>query len=106
MLTRFTKCNVRLPTVTLKAHVKIPASFKGIVGAGGGGRYLVNLRSFADEPLAPPPARVADAVTHERFNLHASVHLPAADDLGREHYAGILPHRRSRSRGCAEAEMA
>jgi len=30
------------------------------------------------------PPRVRDAVVHERFNLHASVHLPAHDDLGRE----------------------
>jgi hypothetical protein len=45
MLVHFTKCNVRLPTVTLQPNAKIPASFKSVVGAGGGGPYLVNLRS-------------------------------------------------------------
>jgi hypothetical protein len=42
--------------------------------------------SFEDEPTVapPPPARATDAVTHERFNLHASVQLAASDDLGRE----------------------
>ena len=37
-----------------------------------------------DPSLAPPPPKVSDAVTHERFNLHASVHLAANDDVGRE----------------------
>lgn len=34
--------------------------------------------------LAEPPPRVTDAAVHERFNLHASVHVPAHDDLARE----------------------
>jgi hypothetical protein len=33
-------------------------------------------------PRAPP--RETDAVTHERFNLHASVSLAAEEHLGRE----------------------
>jgi hypothetical protein len=33
---------------------------------------------------------VTDAVTHERFNLHASVHLEAHDDLGRERLCRYL----------------
>jgi hypothetical protein len=45
----------------------------------------------ADEPsFAPPPPRVTDAVTHERFNLHASVHIDAHDDLGRERLCRYL----------------
>ena len=44
-----------------------------------------------DAALAPPPPRrVTDAVTHERFNLHASVHLDALDDLGRERLCRYL----------------
>ena len=44
-----------------------------------------------DAGLAPPPPpRVTDAVTHERFNLHASVHLDAHDDLGRERLCRYL----------------
>ena len=45
-----------------------------------------------DDPtlVAPPPPRVTDAVTHERFNLHASVHLAASDDLGRERLCRYL----------------
>ena len=50
--------------------------------------------SLEDEGAhAPPAPRVTDAVTHERFNLHASVHLDASDDLGRERLC-----RRTRSR--------
>ena len=33
---------------------------------------------------------MTDAVTHERFNLHASVHLEAHDDLGRERLCRYL----------------
>jgi hypothetical protein len=33
---------------------------------------------------------VTDAVTHERFNLHASVHLAANDDVGRERLCRYL----------------
>jgi hypothetical protein len=40
-----------------------------------------------EAPFDAPPPRVSDAVTHERFNLHASVHLDAADFLGRERRA-------------------
>ena len=44
-----------------------------------------------DPTLAPPPPpRVTDAVTHERFNLQASVHLAAHDDLGRERLCRYL----------------
>jgi len=43
-----------------------------------------------DAGLAPPPPRVTEAVTHERFNLHASVHLEAHDDLGRERLCRYL----------------
>ena len=44
-----------------------------------------------DAALAPlPPPRVTDAVTHERFNLHASVHLDAHDHLGRERLCRYL----------------
>ena len=39
-------------------------------------------------PLLPP--RVSDAVTHERFNPHASVHLDAYDHLGRERLCRYL----------------
>lgn len=44
------------------------------------------------EPAEPaePPARVTDAVVHERFNLHASVHVPAHDDLARERLCRYL----------------
>ena len=37
---------------------------------------------------APPPVR--DAVVHERINLHASAHLAAHDDLGRERLCRYL----------------
>ena len=40
--------------------------------------------------LAEPPPRVTDAAVHERFNLHASVHLPAHDDLARERLCRYL----------------
>lgn len=43
-----------------------------------------------EEPGAPPPPRVTDAVVHEGFNLHASVHLDANDDVGRERLARYL----------------
>jgi len=44
-----------------------------------------------DDPArVPPPPRVTDAVTHERFNLHASVHLAAHDDPGRERVCRYL----------------
>jgi hypothetical protein len=44
-----------------------------------------------DDPALPPsPPRVTDAVTHERFNLHASVCLAANDDLGRERLCRYL----------------
>ena len=45
-----------------------------------------------DEPAlaTTTPPRVTDAVTHERFNLHASVHIEAHDDLGRERLCRYL----------------
>ena len=44
-----------------------------------------------DPAIAPtPPPRVTDAVTYERFNLHASVHLHAHDELGRERLCRYL----------------
>ena len=43
-----------------------------------------------DPSSATPPPKVTDAVTHERFNLHASVHLAANDDLGRERLCRYL----------------
>lgn len=57
---------------------------------------LVTLRESTDgarddDPsIASPPPRVTDAVTHERFNLHASVHLAANDDVGRERLCRYL----------------
>ena len=47
------------------------------------------------EPAEPElaggaPPRVTDAAVHERFNLHASVHLAAHDDLGRERLCRYL----------------
>jgi hypothetical protein len=42
-----------------------------------------------DHALAPPP-RETDAVTYERFYLHASVHLAADDDLARERLCRYL----------------
>ena len=38
----------------------------------------------------PPPPPISDAVTHERFNLHASVHIQGDDDLGRERLCRYL----------------
>jgi len=45
-----------------------------------------------DEPGVPPQTtpRATDAVTHERFNLHASVRIEAHDDLGRERLCRYL----------------
>ena len=34
----------------------------------------------AEHELAEPPPRITDAAVNERFNLHASVHVPAHDD--------------------------
>ena len=51
------------------------------------GTSSTNLRSHWNRRPwwnAPPPPKVSDAVTHERFNLHASVHLAANDAVGRE----------------------
>ena len=39
---------------------------------------------------APPPPPVSDAVTHERFNLHASVHIQGDDDRGGERLCRYL----------------
>ena len=44
----------------------------------------------AEHELAEPPPRVTDAAVHERFNLHASVHVPAHDDLARERLCRYL----------------
>jgi len=44
----------------------------------------------AEPERAEPPPRVTDAAVHERFNLHASVHLPAHDDLARERLCRYL----------------
>jgi hypothetical protein len=46
--------------------------------------------TLSAEPALAPPPRVTDAVTHERFNLHASVNLAANDDLGRERLCRYL----------------
>ncbi len=45
-----------------------------------------------DEHGVPPQTtpRATDAVTHERFNLHASVRIEALDDLGRERLCRYL----------------
>ena len=44
----------------------------------------------AEPERAEPPPRVTDAAVHERFNLHASVHVPAHDDLARERLCRYL----------------
>ena len=44
----------------------------------------------AEHELAEPPPRVTDAAVHERFNLHASVHVLAHDDLARERLCRYL----------------
>ena len=44
----------------------------------------------AEPELSGAPPRVRDAAVHERFNLHASVHLAAHDDLGRERLCRYL----------------
>jgi hypothetical protein len=46
--------------------------------------------ALAEPELALPPPRLTDAAVHERFNLHASVHLAAHDDLGRERLSRYL----------------
>jgi hypothetical protein len=46
--------------------------------------------ALAEPELALPPPRLTDAAVHERFNLHASVHLAAHDDLGRERLCRYL----------------
>jgi len=45
---------------------------------------------LAEPELPEPPPRLTDAAVHERFNLHASVHLAAHDDLGRERLCRYL----------------
>jgi hypothetical protein len=47
-------------------------------------------RVDADAGLVPPAPPVSDAVTHARFNLHASVHLDADDFVGRERLGRYL----------------
>ena len=54
----------------------------------------------AEHELAEPPPRVTDAAVHERFNLHASVHVPAHDDLARER-ARVVPRPPESQAGCA-----
>ena len=44
----------------------------------------------AEPELSAAPPRVRDAAVHERFNVHASVHLAAHDDLGRERLCRYL----------------
>ena len=56
---------------------------------------LVTVREGQDTPdgTPAPPAplpRATDAVTFERFNLHASVQLAGSDDLGRERLCRYL----------------
>jgi hypothetical protein len=55
---------------------------------------MVTVRDSDDTPdgFAPPAplARETDAVTFERFNLHASVHIHGGDDLGRERLCRYL----------------
>jgi hypothetical protein len=46
--------------------------------------------ALAEPELALPPPRLTDAAVHERFNLHASVHLAAHDDLARERLCRYL----------------
>ena len=67
------------------------SSAEALTTAGMQRGTLLTVRESGDSPreddpaiASPPPPRVTDAVTHERFNLHASVHLHAHDDLGRE----------------------
>jgi hypothetical protein len=43
-----------------------------------------------EHELSGAPPRGRDAAVHERFNLHASVHLDAHDDLGRERLCRYL----------------
>jgi hypothetical protein len=38
----------------------------------------------------PPPTAPSDAVTHERFNLHANLTISESDDLGRERLCRYL----------------
>jgi hypothetical protein len=46
--------------------------------------------ALAEPELALPLPRLTDAAVHERFNLHASVHLAAHDDLARERLCRYL----------------
>lgn len=74
-----------------------PSSAEALTTAGMQRGTLVTVRESGDSAAEddpaiapPPPPRVTDAVTHERFNLHASVHLDAHDDLGRERLCRYL----------------
>ena len=57
-------------------------------------RGILETALESGEPTEPDlsgaPPRVRDAAVHERFNLHASVHLGADDDLGRERLCRYL----------------
>ena len=69
---------------------------EALANAGMQRGTLLTVRDSDDGPrpddavLVQPPPRVSDAVTHERFNLHASVHLAAEDSLGRERLCRYL----------------
>jgi hypothetical protein len=71
-----------------------PSAAEVLAMAGLQRGTLVTVREGDDMPdgEAPPPPlpRETDAVTFERFNLHASVHLDGGDDLGRERLCRYL----------------
>ena len=54
----------------------------------------------AEHERAKPPPRITDAAVHQRFNLHASVHVPDHDDLASD-CAATSRVRPSRSRAWA-----
>ena len=72
-----------------------PAEALATAGMQRGNLVTVRARDDGEDDDEPSlatqtPSRVTDAVTHERFNLHASVHIEAHDDLGRERLCRYL----------------
>lgn len=47
----FTRCNVRLPSVSLPAFTNRGATFRSVVGEGGKGPYTIDLPQYADGKL-------------------------------------------------------
>ena len=79
-----------------KAETVTTGNVLGAVGSNGAAQLPLPPRrnrftkTFVGDATFLSSVSVDDAVTHGRFNLHASVHVEAHDDLGRERLCRYL----------------